>query len=142
MRSRILVVGYLVSASLVAAPALGVAQAAPAPAPPPGAHAAQGTTWDPHPVGKYHLDLTLPDRVMGVELTVADSSGQLTAFAWPDGDNDGHPMTVAVSDTALVLHADTPGGLIQLVLRRQDDRISGTWAHGEEHGDLTGKVEH
>lgn len=139
MRSRILALGYLVSASLVAAPALGVAQAVPAPA--SSAHAPV-TTWDARPIGKYHLDLTMPDRVMGAELTVADSSGQLTAFVWPDGDNDGHTMTLTVADTALVLNADTPGGKVELVLHRQDDRISGTWTHGEEHGLLQGKIEH
>lgn len=140
MRARTLALGYLVSASVVAAPVLAGAQAGPPPA--AGAHAAAGAGWESRPVGKYHLDLTLPDRVMPAELTVADSAGRLTALFWPEGDNDGHAMEVTTSDTAVVLRADSPGGLVQLVLRRQEDRITGTWTHGAEHGALEGKVEH
>lgn len=89
-----------------------------APSPAPSAASAALTRWDARPIGKYDIELTLPDRVMQVELTVADSAGHLTATFRPVGDRDGHEMRVTVKDTDLLLHAETPRGLLDIVLQR------------------------
>lgn len=102
-----------------------------APSPAPSAASAALTRWDARPIGKYDIELTLPDRVMQVELTVADSAGHLTATFRPVGDRDGHEMRVTVKDTDLLLHAETPRGLLDIVLQRQAARASpggGRWA--------------
>jgi hypothetical protein len=97
--------------------------------------------WGARPIGKYVLELALPDRVMEAELTIgADAAGHLTALFWPVGDHDGHEMSVTVKDTDLLLHADTPRGPADFVLQRQNERIVGRWTLGEEHGTLQGKA--
>ena len=96
--------------------------------------------WSAKPVGAYTLAMVLPERTMDVDLTIADSSGTLTAMFWPVGDNDGHQMHVAVQGTELVLTADSPRGAVRIVLQRRGQRLSGAWTLGEEHGTLTGAV--
>ncbi len=96
--------------------------------------------WSAKPVGAYTLAMVLPERTMDVDLTIADSSGTLTALFWPVGDNDGHPMHVDVQGTDLILTADSPRGAVRVVLHHRAEKLSGTWALGEEHGTLTGAV--
>ena len=98
------------------------------------------TRWDAHPTGKYVLQLTLPERIMKVDLTITDSAGTPTALFWPVGDNDGHVMTVAVKDTDMVLQADAPRGKVVVVLERQGDHLTGHWSMGLEGGALQGQV--
>ncbi len=96
--------------------------------------------WAAKPVGAYTLAMVLPERTMDVDLTIADSSGTLTAMFWPVGDNDGHPMQVTVQGTDLILTAESPRGAVRIVLQRRAEKLSGTWTLGEEHGTLTGVV--
>ena len=140
MRLRPLSLSSLLAAAtiIVAASPLAAQTASPAP---PGQAAVPATHWDARPLGKYHLELDLPDQVMQAELTVSDSAGTLQGLFWPDGDNDGHMMTAEVRDTALVFRADSPRGPVQLTLRRADDRITGEWKMGADHGLLRGKKE-
>lgn len=99
------------------------------------------THWDANPVGKYLLELTIPERPMQVDLTISDSAGVPVAMFWPVGDNDGHSMTVAVKDTDLVLTAMAPRGKVEVVLQRRNDQLTGHWSMGdEEKGPLTGHV--
>jgi hypothetical protein len=99
------------------------------------------TRWDAHPVGRYKLEMTIPERTMQVDLTIADSAGKAFALFWPVGDNDGHTMNVTVKGTDLVLDAETPRGPVQIVLQRQGDRITGSWAMGADKGPVQGRVE-
>ncbi len=135
---RLFALAATLAVGAAAHPALAGAQAAAQSAAP--AAAQLQTHWDAHPVGKYSLSLTLPDREMAVDLTLSDSAGTVVANFWPVGDHDGHDMQVTVKDTDLLLHADSPGGAIDIVLRREGDRITGTWSRGGEHGPLTGTI--
>jgi hypothetical protein len=99
------------------------------------------THWNQHPTGKYRLQLTLPDRKMDADLTISDSSGTPVANFWPVGDNEGHPLAVAVKDTDLVFSAQTPRGPFSLVLQRQGNQLRGHFAMGmQESGPVTGTV--
>ncbi|AHG93325.1 hypothetical protein J421_5790 (plasmid) [Gemmatirosa kalamazoonensis] len=98
------------------------------------------TRWDARPVGRYDVELALPDGPMPVTLTVSDSAGRLTATFWKVGDRDGHEMSVTVKDTDLLLHAETPRGPLDIVLQRQGERVAGRWTLGADHGSVQGKV--
>lgn len=97
--------------------------------------------WDTHPTGKYFLELTLPEGIKRVNLTISDSAGTPSALFWPVGDYDGHVMTVTVKDTDLVLEADAPRGKVIVTIERQGDRLTGRWSMGMQGGPLAGKVE-
>lgn len=131
----------LATAIIAASPAAtAVAQGttvAPSAAPSP---ASVPEAWSPKPIGAYSLALSMGDHDMAVDLTISDSTGTLQALFWPVGDNDGHQMNVEVKGTDLVLTADSPRGPVRVVLQRSGDRLSGTWALGEDHGSLTGVV--
>jgi len=100
------------------------------------------TQWSQHPTGKYRLELALPDGLMQADLSIADSAGTPTAVFWPVGDNEGHPVTVTVKDTALVLSASTPRGPFEMVLQRSGSKLSGHFAMGvQESGAVQGRVE-
>lgn len=133
----------LATASLLtvaASPRLLAAQAA-APVTAP-ATAPAVTHWSQRPIGKYRLQLALPDHVMDADLTIADSAGTPTAVFWPVGDNDGHALTVSVKDTTLVLFASTPRGPFELVLQRKGEQLNGHYSMGvQEAGEVKGHVE-
>lgn len=126
------------AAVFTAAAHTAAAQSGPAPT---SAAAAPASQWNQHPLGKYRLELSLPDRKMQVDLTISDSAGTAVANFWPVGDNDGHMLAVAVKDTDLVLSAQTPRGPFSLVLERQGNTLSGRYAMGtQETGAVTGSV--
>ena len=95
--------------------------------------------WVESPTGEYHLELAVPYRTNKVNLTISDSSGALAANFQPAGDR-GHPLTVFMEGNDMILQADTPRGLFQIVLRRQYDRVNGTWTLGAAKGSVTGRV--
>ena len=99
------------------------------------------TGWGDSPTGKYVLELAAPNRTNRVNLTISDSAGGLAAAFQPLGDRAAHEMTVRVQDTDMLLLADTPRGLFQIVLVRQGDRITGHWKLGEAKGAVRGRVE-
>lgn len=77
----------------------------------------------------------LPGRV-----TVADSAGVLVARYRMAGAAGERPMVVTVMQTDLVLQAETPDGLLTLLLERQNDTDlgapSGRWWLGTREGAL------
>ena len=99
------------------------------------------TRWSDKPVGKYRLDVSLPERTMEVDLTISIRADTMVAMFWPVGDNDGHEMSVSVEDTDLVLKAVTPRGPIEIVVRRSNDQLFGQWTMGEDKGTLRGQVQ-
>lgn len=80
----------------------------------------------------------LPD--LPVRVTVADSAGTLVARYRADGAAREASMTVTVMDTDLVLQAETPSGLLTLLLERQNDaaprELTGRWWLGADGGAL------
>ena len=75
-----------------------------------------------------------------VRVTVADSAGTLVARYLADGVAREAAMAVTVMDTDLVLQAETPSGLLTLVLERQNDappsELTGRWWLGADAGVL------
>ena len=97
--------------------------------------------WGDSPTGKYVLELAAPNRTNRVNLTISDSAGGLAAAFQPIGDRDAHEMTVRLQGTDMILLADTPSGMFEIVLARQADRISGRWYLGDAKGTVRGRVE-
>jgi hypothetical protein len=97
--------------------------------------------WGASPTGTYLLELAAPNRTNRVNLTISDSAGGLAAAFQPAGDRKAHEMTVRVQDSDMLLLADTPRGLFQIVLVRQGDRITGHWKLGDAKGAVRGRVE-
>ena len=81
---------------------------------------------------------TMPD--LPVRVTVADSAGTLIARYRADGAAEERPMAVTVMQTDLVLQAETPAGLLTLLLERQNDatrgELTGRWWLGTDGGVL------
>jgi hypothetical protein len=85
-------------------------------------------------------DLALPSSV-----TVVDSAGTIVAKAAIAGERREVPMTVTILDSDLVLQGQTTGGVLTLVLGRQNEgdstRVSsGRWILGNVEGTLRGRV--
>ena len=99
------------------------------------------TGWGDSPTGKYVLELAAPNRTNRVNLTISDSAGGLAAAFQPIGDRHAHEMTVRLQGADMVLLADTPSGMFQIVLARQADRITGHWKLGGATGAVRGRVE-
>ena len=97
--------------------------------------------WGDSPTGKYLLELAAPNRTNRVNLTISDSAGGLAAAFQPIGDRHAHEMTVRLQGADMILLADTPSGMFQIVLARQADRITGHWKLGEAKGAVRGRVE-
>ena len=75
-------------------------------------------------------------------VTVADSGGVLVGSLWVVGDDSAHALAVTVQGTDLVLRGATPRGPMELVLYRQNERLSprlaGRWTIGTARGPLRG----
>jgi len=74
-------------------------------------------------------------------VTVADSAGTILARINVAGSARSIPMTVTVIDTDLVLQGQTPGGLLTLVLDKQNEGgetrlATGSWTLGHTQGRL------
>jgi hypothetical protein len=118
------------------------ASAAPATVAQPSAPSGSATTWDAHPTGKYLLALTLPDRKMQATLTISDSAGTPVALFWPEGDDEGHALSVTIHGSDLKLYASTPRGPFNMTLNRAADHITGRFSMGmEESGPVEGHLE-
>ena len=77
-------------------------------------------------------------------VTVADSAGTIVAYVDLAGDSKSVPMTVTVIERNLVLQGQTAGGVLTLVLDRQNEGgvtklTSGTWTLGKAQGTLRGR---
>jgi len=97
----------LISAAAMPARAQAAAQAG---SPRTDAAHASGDKWAAIPAGTYHLDIALPERVMGATLIVTDSSGTATASLRPEGDQDALPLKVTVKSTELTLNGSAERG--------------------------------
>ena len=106
----------------------------------PASSAVAPTPWPARPLGRYEIELTLPDKQLPVVIVIADSSGVPAAVGQPEGDPETHPMKITVTGTELHLNAKTDNGDVELVLLRTGDQITGSWTMGEGKGLLKGHV--
>jgi hypothetical protein len=78
------------------------------------------------------------------QLTVSDSAGTIVARYRAGRAAAELPMTVTVMYTDLVLQAETPSGVLTVVLERQNDtaaaELTGRWWLGEARGTLRARV--
>ena len=73
------------------------------------------------------------DAVLGL---TTDSTGATKANV--DSEGQSHPMTVAFNGAEMVLTTDTPEGTMTLRLKRQGDKLTGSWQRVMEGGKLEG----
>ena len=126
---RVIPIALLFGLSLAAVPAAAQTAAAPA--------TASDTLWGPKPTGVYDLVATVNgnphDAVLGL---TTDSTGATKANV--DSEGQSHPMTVAFNGAEMVLTTDTPEGTMTLRLKRQGDKLTGSWQRVMEGGKLEG----
>ena len=127
-------IALLIGLSLAAVPAAAQTTVAPAAA---ASAAASDTLWAPKPTGVYDLVATVNgephDAVLGL---TTDSTGATKANV--DSEGQSHPMTVAFNGAEMVLTTDTPQGTMTLRLKRQGDKLTGSWQRVMEGGKLEG----
>ncbi|HEV7993525.1 MAG TPA: hypothetical protein VGP25_16985 [Gemmatimonadaceae bacterium] len=102
--------------------------------------AAAPTPWPARPIGRYELQIAMPERVMPLVAVISDSAGAVAGVIQPDGDPETHPVKVTVKGTELFLNADAPQGAVEIVLLRTGDQITGRWSYGDGKGELKGVV--
>jgi hypothetical protein len=77
-------------------------------------------------------------------VTVADSAGTLVARYGASGAAGERAMAVTVLETDLVLQAETPSGLLTLLLEKQNEtagsELTGRWWLGTQAGELRARV--
>jgi hypothetical protein len=139
MRPTAIFRALALSAFVVLAARPAAAQSATQSAAAPAPSAAASEAWAEHPIGSYHLEIQLTDRVMPATVTIADSSGVPTGTILPEGDQDAHPVKITVKGTDLRIDGDADQGPFTIVLTHQGEQIAGTWSYGGENGKLTGK---
>jgi endonuclease/exonuclease/phosphatase (EEP) superfamily protein YafD len=101
---------------------------------------AASTPWAKVPVGKYELQIQMPERTLAATLTIKDSSGTPTATFLPEGDQDAHPVKITVKTAELYVNGDADKGPFEIVVLRQGNDLTGHWSYGGENGKLTGKA--
>ena len=116
------------------------AQAAQAGQPSASASAAAPTPWPARPLGRYELQIAMPERVMPLVAVISDSAGAVAGVIQPEGDPEPHPVKVTVKGTELFLTATAERGAIEIVLVRTGDQLTGRWSYGEGKGELKGIV--
>lgn len=95
------------------------------------------TLWTAKPIGVYDLVADVDGEAHNAILRLTtDSTGAANAVVVSEGES--HPMTVAVKEPELTLTTDTPKGTMTLRLKRQGDKLSGTWERDSSGGALTG----
>jgi hypothetical protein len=102
--------------------------------------AASPTPWPARPIGRYELQIAMPDKVMPLVAVVSDSAGAVAGVIQPDGDPEPHPVKVTVKGTELFLNATAERGAVEIVMVRTGDQITGRWSYGEGKGELKGVV--
>ena len=97
------------------------------------------TPWPARPIGTWDLQVATPDRTVPATLVIADSANQLIVNVRTVEDGEEHRMTITINGTDLTLVGMSPNGVVTLVLRQRDDKITGTWRIGDDQsGTLTG----
>ena len=149
MRSMLALAAPLAAAALTA-PSLAAAQAVDAQ--PVAAGRAVPVVLDggatvgavPRTVATYRFtrarDAFMPKRV-----TIADSAGVLLARFQLPGDREARPMEVDLTNRDLVLHGETPAGVLTLLFYQRPESadagiVAGRWWLGERGGELRGRV--
>jgi hypothetical protein len=128
-------IALLIGISLAAVPA--AAQTATASAAPATARASSDTLWSAKPTGVYDIVADVDGTPHNATLTMtADSTGTTRGVIETEGES--HSMTVAVNGPELVMTTDTPQGTMTIRLKRQGDKLLGTWARAMEGGKLEG----
>ena len=102
--------------------------------------AAAPTPWPARPIGRYELQIAMPERVMPLVVVISDSAGAVAGVIQPDGDPDPHPVKVTVKGTELYLNATADRGAVEIVMVRTGDQITGRWSYGDGKGELKGIV--
>jgi hypothetical protein len=101
------------------------------------ATATADTPWGAKPTGVYDLVADVDGTPHNATLSMtADSTGATKAVIETEGES--HPMTVAVSEPELVLTTDTPQGAMTIRLKRQGEKLAGTWTRAMEGGKVEG----
>ena len=95
-------------------------------------------------VASYDLRNSLRELDFPRSVTVADSAGAILARVNVAGSARSIPMTVTVIESDLVLQGLTPGGVLTLVLDRQNEGgetrlATGSWTLGRTQGLLRAK---
>ena len=80
----------------------------------------------------------MPSHDMTADVTVREQGLKLIANVWPVGDQDGRDFDAAVKGTQLVIGGATERGAFNLTLEHRGSQISGTWAFGDQKGQLSG----
>jgi hypothetical protein len=116
------------------------AQTAPAAQPAAAKPAAAPTPWPARPLGRYELQIAMPERVMPLVAVISDSAGAVAGVIQPDGDPEPRSVKVTVKGTELYLNTVAERGAVEIVLVRTGDQLSGRWSYGEGKGELKGVV--
>jgi hypothetical protein len=126
--------------ALSAAQASAQSTAAAAQQPAATSSAAAPTPWPSRPIGRYELQIVMPERVMPLVAVVSDSSGAVAGIIQPDGDPEPHAVKVTVKGTEMYLNTTAERGAVEIVLVRTGDQLTGRWSYGEGKGELKGVV--
>ncbi|MEO8564358.1 MAG: hypothetical protein ABI601_19945 [bacterium] len=106
----------------------------------PSSAAVAPTPWPARPIGRYELQISMPERVMPLVAVISDSAGAVAGVIQPEGDPEPHPVKVTVKGAELFLNADAERGAVEIVLVRTGDKLTGRWSYGEGKGELKGTV--
>ena len=134
--SILLSAGFLALAAVPAHPQPSIASILSTPVTPRGA----AEQWGAKPLGNYDIVLDTPDGQVAVTITISETSGKLVALFWPESDDQGQVMDVAVIGTDMVLSANSRGGAFELNIERRGKALSGSWTLGKKQGSLKGMV--
>ena len=126
---RVTPIALLLGLCLAAVPAAAQTAAATA--------AASDTLWGEKPTGVYDLVADVNGEPHNAVLGLTtDSTGATKANV--DSEGQSHPMTLAFNGAEMVLTTDTPQGTMTLRLKRQGDKLTGSWQRVMEGGKLEG----
>ena len=127
-------IALLLGLCLAAVPAAAQTAAAGSTA---SATATANTPWGAKPTGVYDIVADVDGTPHNATLTIAaDSAGATKAVVETEGES--HSMTVAVNEPELVMTTDTPQGTMTIRLKRQGDKVVGSWARAMEGGKVEG----
>ena len=134
---RATLIALLLGLCLAAVPAAAQTATAGSTAAASTATATADTPWGAKPAGVYDIVADVDGTPHNATLTIAaDSAGATKAVVETEGES--HSMTVAVNEPELVMTTDTPQGTMTIRLKRQGDKVVGSWARAMEGGKVEG----
>jgi hypothetical protein len=142
MKPTVLVRTLSATALVALAASTAAAQSAPAVSQQSAAAkpAVAATPWPAKPIGRYELQIAMPERVMPLVVVISDSAGVAAGIIQPEGEPEPLPVKVTVKGTELFLNATAPKGAVEIVMLRSGDQITGRWSYGPGKGELKGIV--